>query len=143
MAEYLLFTVYDSKVERYLQPFCMRSPGEAMRAIYEAAQDPQSNFYKYPADYTLYQIGHWFDDTSEIALEGAKINLGLVLEIAQAITTARQRELGEDTPGTLMEKQANGAEPEQYSEAWYDERLKKQEEHYGITPKPKYADEED
>ena len=48
-----IFSVYDSKVEAYLQPFFMQTRGAAVRAITELVADPKHQFGKYPMDYTL------------------------------------------------------------------------------------------
>lgn len=54
-----VFTVYDSKVGAYMQPFFMRSKGEALRAFESAVNDPQTMFCKHPQDYVLFEIGEY------------------------------------------------------------------------------------
>lgn len=58
-----MFSVYDSKAEFYLPPFYFKSKGEALRAFSETVNDSKSTFYKYPGDFTLFEVGE-FDETS-------------------------------------------------------------------------------
>ena len=57
------FAIYDSKAELYLQPFFMRSRGEALRAWTDSVNDEKAPFHRYPADYTLFEIGT-YDESS-------------------------------------------------------------------------------
>ncbi|WNK13610.1 MAG: nonstructural protein [Microvirus sp.] len=75
-----LFTVYDSKTENYLRPFTMLTKGEAIRGFAETANDPQSQICKYPADFTLFELGEFNESTGMISLLESKINLGLALD---------------------------------------------------------------
>ena len=74
------FTVYDSKAEAYLQPFFMQSKGQAIRAFQDLANDETHQFGKYPADFTLFEIGEYDDATALIKNHDHKINLGIALE---------------------------------------------------------------
>ena len=75
-----VYTVYDSKVGAYLNPFFMKSNGECLRAWHEVCNDPQSNISKYPSDFTLFEIGEWDDSTGEFSMYTAKQPLGTALE---------------------------------------------------------------
>lgn len=75
-----LFTVYDSKTETYLRPFCLLTKGEAIRGFSETSNDPQSQICKYPADFTLFELGEFDDQTATLKPYDAKINLGNGLE---------------------------------------------------------------
>lgn len=61
----LAFSVYDKAVEAYMQPFFMRSKGEAIRSWTQAVGDPKSNFCAHPEDYILFCVGA-FEDGSGI-----------------------------------------------------------------------------
>lgn len=56
-----LYCVYDAKAAYYLPVFAMRTHGEAMRAMAQAANDPSSQVGAHPEDYILYHVGT-FDD---------------------------------------------------------------------------------
>lgn len=75
-----IYTVYDSKTGVYGQPNFMINRGAALRAWQEAANDPQSNIGKHPADFSMFEIGVWDDESGIITMHEAKINLGTALE---------------------------------------------------------------
>jgi len=60
---YKIFSVRDSQVEAFLQPFFSPTTGSAIRSIAEVVNDPQHTFNKHAADYALYHLGD-FDDTT-------------------------------------------------------------------------------
>lgn len=75
-----VYTIYDCKAEAYLQPFQMQKKGQAIRAFENTVNDPNTQFHKHPADYTLFEIGEYDDSTGNYAMWDAKINLGLATE---------------------------------------------------------------
>lgn len=75
-----MFTVYDSKIEAYLQPFYMQTTGAALRAFEESVNDTKTQFYKHAPDFTLFEIGAFNDATATINLHDAKISLGTAIE---------------------------------------------------------------
>lgn len=60
---YKVFTIYDSKAGAFLQPFFMKTNGEAERAISNVLRDPEHNFTVHSDDFTLFELGS-FDDVS-------------------------------------------------------------------------------
>lgn len=75
-----VFSVYDSKVEAYLQPFFMQTRGAAVRAITELVGDSKHQFGKYPMDYTLFELGSYDDSNSKFDLHLTPHSLGLLQE---------------------------------------------------------------
>lgn len=75
-----IFAVYDSKVAAYMQPFFMRTTGEALRAWGTTAADTSTQFNKYPGDFSLFEIGSFNEETGEVKALPARINLGTALE---------------------------------------------------------------
>lgn len=75
-----MFTIYDSKVEAYLDPFLEQTVAAAIRSFSEAAADAGHMFHKHAADFTLFQIGSYDQTTGECTMLSAKVNLGLALE---------------------------------------------------------------
>lgn len=61
-----IFTVHDSKAEAYLPPFYMKTRGEALRAFETTVKDTNSQFNKYPHDYTLVELGEFDEQTASI-----------------------------------------------------------------------------
>lgn len=79
-----IFSVYDSKVEAYLQPFFLRAKGEAVRAFEETVNDPATKFNKYPADYTLFRVGQYDDRTGTVTKLDVYENLGNAVTFKKA-----------------------------------------------------------
>lgn len=71
-----MFTVFDSKAETYLRPFSMGSTGEAIRGFITTLNSPDTEFCKYPADFTLFEIGTFDETTCKISLLPTLENLG-------------------------------------------------------------------
>lgn len=58
---HLTFSIYDFKALVYSPPFYAATVGLAIRIFRDAASDPNTQLYKHPTDFILYQIGE-FDD---------------------------------------------------------------------------------
>lgn len=76
-----VFSIFDSKAEAYLQPFFSPNAGTATRALHQVVNDPSSNFCKFPADYTLFEIGSYNDATGDLDKLDVHTNLGNVVTI--------------------------------------------------------------
>lgn len=57
------FAVYDDKSAAYMTPFFNLKPAEAIRAFSDAVNNPEHRFRAHPADYTLFHIGSYTDET--------------------------------------------------------------------------------
>jgi len=66
-----IFSVHDMKAEAYLPPIFVKSTGEAMRIFETTCKDTNTNFNKYPHDYTLVELGEW-DEQSATFLTSEK-----------------------------------------------------------------------
>lgn len=75
-----IFTVYDSKLEAYMQPFFMSSKGQAIRAFTDTVNDPSTQFNKHPEDFTLFEIGEYDDQSGKVQNLPTPNALGLALE---------------------------------------------------------------
>ena len=62
--------LFDSKLGTFRQPFLVEKIGEAERALEYWANDPKSDLYRYPDEYSLYEIGKFDVD------KGIMENLG-------------------------------------------------------------------
>ena len=60
---YEVYSVYDKAVKAYLQPFFMRSKGEAIRSFSAAVNDEKGPFSRNRDDYVLYFVGVFDDNT--------------------------------------------------------------------------------
>lgn len=78
--ELQVFSVFDSAANAYTQPFFERSLGTAIRAFQDACQTEGHQFWKHAADYTLFHIGVWNEDTGKVTMLDAHVPLGNGLE---------------------------------------------------------------
>lgn len=60
-----VFSVYDSAVGAFLQPFFSPSVGAALRSLTDAVNDGKHQFAMHTSDYTLFCVGSW-DDASGV-----------------------------------------------------------------------------
>lgn len=75
-----MFCVFDSKIGAYMQPFFLRSKGEALRSFTEAVNDPKTSFFKHPGDYTLFEIGEYSEETGKCVSYAVLQSLGTAIE---------------------------------------------------------------
>lgn len=61
-----MFAVYDAKAQAYLAPFPANTHGIAERMFADLVNADGHQFNRHPADYTLYKIGTFDTDTSEL-----------------------------------------------------------------------------
>jgi len=77
-----IYSVYDSKGEFFDKPFIQRNAADAVRGFEMAVNgDHDSMIKRFPADYTLFEIGEWDDMTGTAVMHSAKINLGTGLQL--------------------------------------------------------------
>lgn len=70
-----IFSVHDCKAEAYLPPIFMKTKAEAIRAFQTTVESPDSQFHKYPADFTLVELGEFDETTAAISA----LNIPLIL----------------------------------------------------------------
>lgn len=66
-----VFSVFDRAVGCYLQPFYARSHGEAHRMFEGACMNPEHVFAKHAADYRLYHLGEFDEETGAFSMRDA------------------------------------------------------------------------
>jgi hypothetical protein len=75
-----LFAIYDSKAESFTNPVYLSSTGLAVRTFSDSVQDPESQFAKHPADYTLFELGTYDDQTAEFNILSTPKSLFIAIE---------------------------------------------------------------
>lgn len=75
-----IYCVYDSKAEAYMQPFFMQTKGQAIRGFDDVCNDASTQFYKHPADFTLFELGSFDDSNGHIETYLAPVAIGNALE---------------------------------------------------------------
>jgi hypothetical protein len=80
-----IFAIRDAKADAFLQPFFSPTKGTAIRAFSDAVNDSQSQFFKYPDDFTLFELGTFNDSTGGIELLKQPLAIGNSLEFKREI----------------------------------------------------------
>lgn len=78
-----LFVVYDSKTESYGVPFFRDFTANALREWSEVASnksDKNNQISKFPADFTLFEIGSYDQSTGIVDMYAVKFSHGTALE---------------------------------------------------------------
>lgn len=71
-----MYAVYDRMVEAYMQPFFVRSRGEAVRMWKATVNEANSNFGKHAKDYACVYIGDWDDSSGVVDCNVEPFRLG-------------------------------------------------------------------
>jgi hypothetical protein len=75
-----IYTIFDSASAAYMRPFFAQSDGQATRSFGDIARDEKHEIGKHPEDYSLWRIGTFDDNSSEINPE-TKTCLATALEL--------------------------------------------------------------
>jgi hypothetical protein len=78
-----MYSMYDAKAKIYSKPFVCRNRGEALRSWETAANDNQTDMSKFPADFCLFEIADFNDDTCKIEPYAAFESLGFAIEFVK------------------------------------------------------------
>lgn len=73
-------SVFDTAVGVYFQPFFARSRAEAIRSFADAASQEGHPFNKHPADFTLFVLATWDEESGSFTPLAAPASLGNALE---------------------------------------------------------------
>lgn len=84
----LVFSVYDSKAKVFQTPWFSHNVGTALRSFEQAVADKNSMFAKYPADFTLFNIGHFDDESGVIEKISEPLNCGLASRYVKDVPNA-------------------------------------------------------
>ena len=95
-----VFTVYDQKAGAYLPPWIMPKIEMAKRVFGDCVNSPEHQFGAHPEDYTLFDLGHFDDETAMfMAQPNGPQTLGNGLEFVREVDSDSQMELLEATEG--------------------------------------------
>lgn len=74
------FALLDTKTGAFSTPFFYNHRGLAFRTVIDVAADPNTHVGRHPADFALYQVGE-FDDQTGLLVSQHPEPLGTVLSI--------------------------------------------------------------
>jgi len=84
MPKLYVYSVHDTKVGAFAQPFFMRSRGEALRGWEDHVNDSSVMPNKHPQDFALFELASFDEDTGTFENLPAPLNLGLALQFRKA-----------------------------------------------------------
>jgi hypothetical protein len=76
----VMFAVFDSAIKAYANPVFLQSRGEAIRGFIEIVNDPKSKFFKFPEDFTLFELGTYDDSSGLVTSLTTPYSLGNALQ---------------------------------------------------------------
>lgn len=85
--------VYDQAVGAYATPFFTKSRGEAVRSWLDVCNDPKSQMFIHPTDFTLLELGVYDDSNGTFENHQTPISLGTALEMKSKETTHPARQI--------------------------------------------------
>lgn len=80
----IIFTVHDSKAEQAPDLYTSTTQATGLRRFKATCDNPESDFYKFPGDYTLFELGTWDQKTLKIEEYKTPIHHGLALQFKEA-----------------------------------------------------------
>jgi len=81
MARLKVLSVFDSKVKTFEKPLFMRNRAEAIRSWAQASNDPTTQFFAHPSDFSLMEVAEYDEETGKFFnTEPAPENLGLAAQ---------------------------------------------------------------
>ena len=73
-----VYTMFDSKAEAYQTPFYSHNHATAIRSVMSMSNNPEHPYGMYKKDFTLFCLGMFDDETGDLEVSEAKLNLGLL-----------------------------------------------------------------
>ena len=84
--KHAVMSIFESKAEFWLAPFYAYNIADGQRFITERVNDEQDRLSKHAADYNLFHIGYFDDQTGELTQnEGGRVSCGNLLEFKQTV----------------------------------------------------------
>lgn len=78
-----VFSVYDQKVEAFMQPFFCITIAQAIRMFTDSCNEPTSMFNKHPEDYALFELGVFDDGGGQLISNATAKHLVTALEVVE------------------------------------------------------------
>lgn len=75
MRQAIVVGLRDLKLSEYIQVFVLRAPGEAKRIFLEGIKNPNTPLGKYPADFTIHELGLFDGETGRITVHDVAVDL--------------------------------------------------------------------
>lgn len=79
-----VYAILDTAGQAFLQPWFAANHALAFRNLEKACRNPDSPFVQFPADFTVFCIGQFDDDTGELLPHKKHENLGNMIQFVPA-----------------------------------------------------------
>jgi hypothetical protein len=66
MNNVILYSIYDTATQAFMQPFYMHNDASATRAFSDNVNSNESTISKHPDHYKLYKVGEWDDQKGQL-----------------------------------------------------------------------------
>lgn len=76
------YSIFDKAAESFSQPFFSAAKGLAIRSFIDLAQDQQTNVFKYPDEFTLYELAVFDDVLGRLIPHETPDRIGTAAELA-------------------------------------------------------------
>lgn len=88
------YSIYDTKALAFAPPFLAANDQTAIRMVYGAAIDPNTDLAKFPGDYALVGLAEWDETNGQITTYEFQNNIGSV----RMILASREDQSEPETP---------------------------------------------
>lgn len=78
-----IYCIYDCKVESFGTPFFFRTKGDALRGFSEVSNDQKTQIGKYPADFTLFEMGDYDEVKGKFVLYSTPTSVACAIEFVK------------------------------------------------------------
>ncbi len=76
-----IFSIFDSKAQAYLPPFCLAEKAMAVRIFGDCVNSDDHQFGKHPGDYTLFELGSFDDSVCVVSCAPSAVKVVNGLEV--------------------------------------------------------------
>jgi hypothetical protein len=90
-----VFTVYDSKAQAHGTLMLFNTAAEAIRSFTQAAQDPKTQIFANPGDFSLVQIGVFDEFQGSIEPLEVRVDLGTAKQLVAPAAPSVEAKQGE------------------------------------------------
>ena len=74
-------SIHDGKAEAWMNPMYFQSSGQAVRSFQDVVNDPESDYFKHPEDYSIFELGEFDPREGKIVLLGAPLHLASAINL--------------------------------------------------------------
>jgi len=77
-----MFSLYDSKAECFGPPFFIETTGQAVRALMDYVNNPETMVSRHPEDFVMYEIGEYDNQKGEVINKNPHVLVGMAADFS-------------------------------------------------------------